>query len=107
MPRYFLTEEAAEDLRAIWDYIAPENKSAADRVIADLVSGFEHLALWPRTGRPRPEITQEAIRFWLVRKWLIAYVENQDAVIILAVFHGAQDLPAVIGERIKHQSSDD
>lgn len=69
MATYTLTEEAASDLRGIWQYIAADNETAADGVVASLVSSFEHLAKWQQTGRPRPEITPKPILFWPVRKF--------------------------------------
>ena len=100
MASYLLTQEAAFALQDIWDYIAPDNESAADRVVADLVSGFEHLAKWPKTGRLRPEITSKQIFFWSVRKYLVAYSVNEKRVTILAIFHGARDLPTIVSERL-------
>ena len=43
IPAYEFHPEAEIDLKEIWEYIAPENVLAADRVIADLEDALEIL----------------------------------------------------------------
>jgi plasmid stabilization system protein ParE len=50
MSNYILTEEADEDLRGIWDYIAQDDIEAADRWDAKLRDAFGMLAGNPRAG---------------------------------------------------------
>jgi plasmid stabilization system protein ParE len=41
MGRYFLSSVAETDLLAIWEYIAQDNISAADRMIDRFTAAFE------------------------------------------------------------------
>jgi plasmid stabilization system protein ParE len=47
MTGYQLHPEARTDLDQIWDYIAAENVSAADRVINDILQSFSDLVPFP------------------------------------------------------------
>jgi toxin ParE1/3/4 len=47
MTRYIFGRDAAEDLDQIWNYIAQDNVSAADRLIKKLFDAFTELAKIP------------------------------------------------------------
>jgi plasmid stabilization system protein ParE len=53
MTSYILGPEAPQDLHDLWDYIAGENLTAADRVIDTLFAAFEQLAVMPGLGHTR------------------------------------------------------
>lgn len=50
MTRYIFGRDAADDLDQIWDYIAQDNVSAADRLINKLFDAFTELAKKSRIG---------------------------------------------------------
>jgi plasmid stabilization system protein ParE len=53
MPEYILSPKALNHLQGIWDFIASENREAADRVVDELSTAFEYLAEWPGSGHSR------------------------------------------------------
>jgi toxin ParE1/3/4 len=99
MPIYELSPESLEDLENIWDYIAADDRAAADRVIDELFEACERLASWPGTGHFRPDLTDAQVRFWPVRPYVIIYRERPDRIQIAAVLHGSRDVSAVLEGR--------
>ncbi len=71
---------ATADLFRIVDYIAQQNPAAAQRVAEDLLLAGESLAVFPRRGRKGASGTREL-------------VVMDDRVLILRVWHAAQDRP--------------
>lgn len=98
MPEYLLSPEAVEDLQNIWDYVAVENPQAADDLINNLFLVFERLAQWPGQGHTRPDLTSSHVLFWPFGSYLIVY-RGQPVVQIIAILHGARDIPAVLSTR--------
>jgi len=80
--------EAIVDLDEIWDFIAEDNPTAADRLIAEILSAINQLVSFPKQGHKRPDLTSRPLRFTLVREYLIAYAPDEDALWVVAVMHG-------------------
>jgi plasmid stabilization system protein ParE len=87
------TAEAQEHIAAIHNYIGDRSPAAATQVIARIRLAAERLTEFPRIGRiGRVPGTHE----WVVRglPYIIVYevgVTDPDEVLILAVFHAAQN----------------
>src|SRR5688572_3804863 len=87
------TAEAREHIAAIYSYIRDRNPVAATQVVARIRVAAEQLAEFPRMGHiGRVPGTHE----WVVRglPYIIVYqpgVTDPDEVLILGIFHGAQD----------------
>jgi toxin ParE1/3/4 len=88
MTEYDFHPEAEIDLNEIWDYIADDNVSAADRVIADIHIALEHLVPFPHSGYHRTDLTNRPLRFIRVRDYLIAYAPDEKPLWVIAVMHG-------------------
>jgi plasmid stabilization system protein ParE len=88
MTGYALHPEARFDLDEIWEYIASDNVTAADRVIADIHQALDGLAPFPHQGHRRPDITSRPLRFAIVRDYLIAYAPDEKPLWVIAVMHG-------------------
>ena len=88
MTAYDFHPEAEIDLNEIWDYIANDNVTAADRLIADIHSTLEHLVPLPHLGHHRTELTNRPLRFIRVRDYLIAYAPEEKPLWVIAVMHG-------------------
>ena len=99
MPEYALSPEAFNDLQDIWDFIAADNPGAADRVADKLFDAFEQLAIWPGKGHARPDLTDRPVRFWPVGSYLVVYRGDTTPLQIVALLHGARDIPSVIRNR--------
>ena len=91
--RPHFTAEAREHIAAIYNYISDRNPVAATQVVGRIRLAAERLAEFPRMGHAgRVAGTYE----WVVRglPYIIVYqtdATDPDEVLILGVFHGAQD----------------
>ena len=85
---YDFHPEASLDLEGIWEFIADDNPSAANRVIADILDTIEKLVPFPHRGYHRPELTSRPLRFTNRRDYLIAYAPDEKPLWVVAVIHG-------------------
>ena len=97
---YVLTAEADEDLAGIWEYIAQDNIEAADRLDAKLRDAFEMLAKNPRLGHARKDLTELPVLFWPVGAYLILFRVRNKRLEVVAVAHGARDIPPFLRGRV-------
>lgn len=87
------TADARKHIAGIYQYIRERNPAAATQVVARIRLAAERLAEFPRIGHAgRVDGTHE----WVVRglPYIIVYqagMADADEVLILGVFHGAQD----------------
>ena len=99
MNRYVFGLYVAEDLREIRDHIAKDSPDAARRMMVRFVNAFRLLAKRLELGHAREDLLQPGIRFWPVGEYLILYVAARTPIEILAVVHGARDVPAIVNRR--------
>jgi plasmid stabilization system protein ParE len=59
--------EAEADLADIWEYIATDNLTAADRVIEEIYNKIQALVAFPHQGHSRADLSSRPLRFQLVR----------------------------------------
>ncbi len=76
MTGFVLHPDALTDLTEIWEYIAADNPSAADRVLDEIEEAVRALVPFPQMGHPRADLTSRPLRFQLVRDFLIAYAPD-------------------------------
>lgn len=100
MSAYILTDRAAGDLHAIWDYIADDNVDAADRVIDALYSAFGLLAKMPYAGHVRRDWTNKPVLFFVVGKYHVVYDPERHPVEVITILHGARDVPGSLPDRL-------
>lgn len=97
---YVLSPDALQDLQDIWDFIAADNVSAANKLEDQFFEAFDMLAKRPRVGHTRSDLTERDVRFWPVGSYLIVYRTSAAASIqVVAVLHGARDVAEVIRKR--------
>jgi toxin ParE1/3/4 len=91
-------DRALVDLEGIHHWIAQDSPKAAKAVIERILSSTELLASFPYMGRAGRE---EGTREWVVPRlpYVVIYEVHEAEVIVIAVFHGAQDLEARLKER--------
>jgi len=95
--RYRLNPEARFDLFAIWEYIARDNVSAADRVVERLERAFLLLAAFPRKGHKRADVhTGDPVLFRPAGSYVIVYKPEPKPLVIVRIVHGALDLNAFL-----------
>ena len=96
------TPQAAEDLDAIWWFIAEDNRDAANRVEMGIIATCRRLAKHPRMGTKRQDITPLPVRFWTITKfpnYVIVYRPDSAPLQVVAVLHGKRDLKKVLEGR--------
>jgi toxin ParE1/3/4 len=94
MPAITLTVAARQDLLSIWEYIAEDNPTAADRVLDTLDKKIARLAEHPLLGPARPDIAPD-LRYLVSDHFIVLYRVLPDVVEIVRVLHGAQNLTAI------------
>lgn len=90
MADYRLTPRAQQDLRDIWNHIAPDNPTAADALFLRLFEKFALAADYPEIGVARPELSQTA-RLLIEGHYIVIYEAHDDGVLIVAIIHGMRD----------------
>lgn len=89
-------------MRGIRDSIARDSPSAARRMMIRFVSAFRLLAKRPGLGHTREDLFPDpTIRLWLVGSYLIIYRADRLPIEIVAVVHGARDVPAIVNRRVQ------
>jgi toxin ParE1/3/4 len=88
MTGYDFHPEAIVDLDEIWDFIAEDNLTAADRLVAEILAALNNLVSFPGSGHKRPDLTSRTLRFTLVREYLIAYAPDEKPLWVVAIMHG-------------------
>ncbi len=99
---YEFHPEAEIDLEEIWEYIALENVTAADRVIAEVEETLENLVVFPHQGSRRTDLTSRPLRFKRIRDYLIAYAPDEKPLWVIAVMHG-QRSPRVMAAILRNR----
>lgn len=92
-----LTRRAARDLHGAWSFVAETNKSAADRLLADIERAVEHLAEFPESGRNRLDDLGRPLRSFAVRGYIIFYRRSGASIEIIRVLHGSRDIGSILG----------
>ena len=94
MKRLRLTDVARRDLDEIWDSIAADDISAADRMIDGLHTLIGRLREFPSMGVPRDDL-RVGTRSFVHRKYLVFYTLSVDALVVLRVIYGGRDLSSI------------
>lgn len=87
------SKQAVRQLDQAYDYIALSNsKSIAEQVISQIIKSVERLATFPMSGRPgRVSGTRELVI--PDTPFVVAYTRQKNQIVILAIYHGAQQWP--------------
>ena len=88
MSRFVLHPDAYADLEEIWEYIAADNRQAAERVLEEIYQVIRALVPSPHIGHKRSDLTSRPLRFHPVRDFLIAYAPDEEPLIIVAICTG-------------------
>lgn len=103
--RAILRPEVPDDLLEITQYLGERDPSVAIRFAQAVPDTLEDILRFPDVGSPRyfqdPDLA--GIRSWRVRgfkKYLIFYKPIEEGIVVLAILHGARDIPANL--RLRH-----
>jgi plasmid stabilization system protein ParE len=83
------SHEAEQWLREIYEYIAQDNPTAADKVVSGIYDKAQLLNDFPKLGYKYREEPEGEVRILLYGHYRIAYIITDDFIDILGVFHGA------------------
>ena len=97
--KYVLGTEVEFDLNEIWEHIALDSVDLADKWIGKFFDAFELIGQSPRIGHRRDDLTAFGVLFWPVGSFLVIYRRGKEAVEIVAVVHGARDIPSFLANR--------
>lgn len=88
------TEEAAERLRQIRDYLVERSPRAASETVRGLYELAGSLDRFPERGFLYRTRSGDPVRILLYGHYRVVYrVEADGNVIVIGIFHGAMDLP--------------
>src|SRR3954454_11433058 len=88
---YRLSPLAERDLDEIWSYVGEDaTPTTADRLVDDIIHGFDLLAEQPGMGRARPEFGI-GVRSFAVQNYVIYYRQEVNDVLIARVLHARRD----------------
>ena len=97
MARVLRRPRAAEDIAAVWDFIADDNPDAADHWVDQLDTQLRLLATQPLMGRARDELAP-GIRSFPFGRYLVFYRPIGDGIDVVRVLHGTRDVDTAFGE---------
>ncbi len=102
MSGFVLHPSAVTDLEEIWEFIAADSLTAADRILEEILEAIPSFVTFPKMGHARPELTSRPLRFHPVRDFVIVYAPEEKPLQVLAVLHGRRNprvLAALLRER--------
>jgi len=85
------TPQAREDLVEIWNFIADDSESAADRVLDRIDGALTMLSENPFGGRDRPELGT-GIRSFPVGNYIVYYQPQPHQLLLVRVLSGYLDI---------------
>jgi toxin ParE1/3/4 len=89
---------AEQDLADIYEYIAVDNPSAAERVLTRIEKDLGSLAAQPLLGRiPRdPDIARLGYRYLIIADYLAFYRMEPSVVLVHRILHGVRDYADIL-----------
>ena len=91
--RVHWTQNAVEHLVNIYEHIALNSPTYAQRMVDKITRRSEQIADQPLSGRKVPEYQTEDIRELIEKPYRIIYRIKANQIDVLAVIHGARLLP--------------
>lgn len=99
MKDYRLSDEAKADLVQIQTYLMDNaGVEIAERVLDDLESAMEKIAIEPLIGHKRDDLTNRPVRFWRVHSYLVIYTPDVSPLAIVRVLHASRDATEQLGD---------
>ena len=95
MSQFQLARRALGDLQEIWDFVAEDSSTAADRLIEDFYGAFQRLATVPGMGHRRQDLTERDVLFWALYSYLIIY-KSSHPLRVVRVIHAKRDVKKLL-----------
>jgi len=100
MSEFVFHPDAVKDLDEIWEYVAADSLEAADHIREEIYDSIQSLVPFPHVGHSRPELTTRAMRFQVVREYVIAYAPDDKPLAVIAILHGRRS-PRIIAALLR------
>jgi toxin ParE1/3/4 len=97
--RVIWSPEAASDLEGIFTYISRDLQTIAAGFVGRMLDDIDRLADFPFLGPAIREWKRSPYRHLIVQPYRIIYRVTEDAVILITIVHGAQDLKRFLRKR--------
>lgn len=91
MPRLLITDDAREDMWAIWLFIAQDNPSVADRLVDRIDRTLQLLAANTKMGEA-VDYLRSGIRRFRVGNYLLFFEAIDDGIRLMRVYHASRRL---------------
>lgn len=88
------TDSAIQHLIAIYDYISQDSTFYAEKMVDRLTRRSQQIADFPQSGRRVPEYLNDELREVIEGPYRLIYRIKPEQVDVVAVIHGARQLPA-------------
>ncbi|MCK9462546.1 MAG: type II toxin-antitoxin system RelE/ParE family toxin [Proteobacteria bacterium] len=85
------TGPALRDLEEMRDWISRDNPTAARRLAQRIRDAVRRAQRHPESGRVVPELAMSVYRETIVSPYRIIYTLNENALVVLRVWHGKRD----------------
>jgi plasmid stabilization system protein ParE len=92
MNNYFLSPIASQDIDEIVSYIAQENPIAALNLLDVLYEAMDTLAVNPKLGHKREDLTDKLVRFWPFKWHYLIIYKDCSPIEIVRVLSGHRDI---------------
>jgi toxin ParE1/3/4 len=92
------TDQAADDLRAIREFIERDSPRYGRLVAERLFDATQRLELFPLSGRIVPEIGREDIREIILGEYRIVYRLKGEKALLVTVFRSSRLFPTTLSE---------
>jgi plasmid stabilization system protein ParE len=79
------TSRARREMREILGFIAQDNLDAASRLAERIMSGLDHKARYPKSGRVIPEVPEHPARELVMPPCRIFYITDQTTLHVLSI----------------------
>jgi toxin ParE1/3/4 len=89
--RLYKRSQVDPDLDSIWDFIANDNPTAADRVLDRIGEVLDMLIRNPLAGRQRPELAS-GLRSFPAGNYIIFYLPLDDGIEVVRILSGYLDI---------------
>ncbi|MCL5103823.1 MAG: type II toxin-antitoxin system RelE/ParE family toxin [Armatimonadetes bacterium] len=96
MKQPFINPEALGDLDVIWDYVAQDSITRANRLIDEIYEAIYQLVDRPEIGHLREDVADRSLRFWRVHSYLIVYRPDTKPLEIARILSGYRNVGALL-----------
>jgi addiction module RelE/StbE family toxin len=90
------TEQAADDLAGIRDFISRDSPAHALATVERLYLAVDQLRAFPDSGRVVPEREEPGLRELIRSPYRIVYRRHAEVIEVLTVFHATRSFPDLL-----------